>query len=61
MSQRYVGLVINSATADSTTANQYLLSVTIPPNPTIIAPGPSYIYVLDGNSPCESGAEVLLN
>ncbi|CAI2171505.1 9641_t:CDS:2 [Funneliformis geosporum] len=61
MGQRYVGLVVKEAYTDTTTADQYILTVELPPNPTIIAPGPSYIYILNNNFPCVKGVEVLLN
>ncbi|RIA87692.1 Copper radical oxidase [Glomus cerebriforme] len=61
MGQRFVGLTVNSASYDSTTANRYILSITLPPNPTIITPGPHYIFVLNNNVPCVRAAEVLLN
>src|ERR1051325_1366668 len=61
MGQRYVGLAISNAVFDSSAANQYILTVTLPPNPSIIAPGPHFIYVLGNNAPCVAGAEVLLN
>ncbi|GBC09798.1 hypothetical protein RclHR1_09110005 [Rhizophagus clarus] len=60
MSQRYVYLEITNFWTDSTTANQYILTLKLPPNPTIIAPGPSYIYVFNGDSPPVSGVHVLL-
>ncbi|RIA97260.1 Copper radical oxidase [Glomus cerebriforme] len=61
MGQRFVGLVVNAVNYDVTTANRYIVSVTLPPNPTIIAPGPHFIYILNNNVPCVRAAEVLLN
>jgi hypothetical protein len=61
MSQRYVGLAVSNAAVDTSAANQYILSVTLPPNPTVIVPGPHFIYILGNDAPCEKGAEVLLN
>uniref|UniRef100_A0A1D1Y096 Galactose oxidase n=1 Tax=Anthurium amnicola TaxID=1678845 RepID=A0A1D1Y096_9ARAE len=61
MGQRYVGLTISQAEFDSQNANQYILTLTTPPNPTIIAPGPHYIYILNNGSPCTRAVEVLLN
>jgi hypothetical protein len=59
-SQRYVFLDIENFYADSTNPEQYILTVRMPPNPTIIAPGPSYLYVFNYDSPPTSGAHVLL-
>jgi len=59
-SQRYVYLEITKFSFDSTTADQYIVTLKLPPNPTIIAPGPSYIYVFNGDSPPVTGAHVLL-
>jgi len=60
MGQRMVGLTITAADFDANNANQYVLTMTLPPNPTIIAPGPHYIYVLNNGSPCVRAVEVLL-
>ncbi|CAB4380374.1 unnamed protein product [Rhizophagus irregularis] len=59
-SQRYVYLEITNFWADSSAADQYILTIKLPPNPTIISPGPSYIYVFNGDAPPVSGAHVLL-
>ncbi|RIA99734.1 Copper radical oxidase [Glomus cerebriforme] len=59
-SQRYVYLDILNFWSDLTTSNQYILTIKLPPNPTIIAPGPSYMYVFNEDSPPTSGVEVLL-
>ncbi|CAB4438937.1 unnamed protein product [Rhizophagus irregularis] len=59
-SQRYVYLEITNFWADSSAADQYILTIKLPPNPTIISPGPSYIYVFNGDAPPVSGAQVLL-
>ncbi|GBB84716.1 hypothetical protein RclHR1_01130011 [Rhizophagus clarus] len=59
-SQRYVYLEITNFWYDSTTPDQYILTIKLPPNPTVIAPGPSYIYVFNYDSPPLSGAPVLL-
>ncbi|GBC01261.1 hypothetical protein RclHR1_04110013 [Rhizophagus clarus] len=59
MNQRYVYLDIENSYESA--PNQYVLTVRIPPNPTIIAPGPHFIYVFNDDSPCVCGAEVLLN
>ena len=61
MGQRYVELQITQANFDSQNANQYILTLNTPPNPTIIAPGPHYIYILNNGSPCTRAIEVLLN
>ncbi|RGB32132.1 Copper radical oxidase [Rhizophagus diaphanus] len=59
-SQRYVYLEITNFWADSSAVDQYILTIKLPPNPTIISPGPSYIYVFNGDSPPVSGVHVLL-
>ncbi|CAI2189951.1 1030_t:CDS:2 [Funneliformis geosporum] len=61
MNQRYVYLDIESFYLDESVADQYIISLKLPPNPTIIAPGPHYIYILNHNAPCDSGVDVLLN
>ncbi|RIA95662.1 Copper radical oxidase [Glomus cerebriforme] len=61
MNQRYVYLEIENFFIDTSTADQYIVNVKLPPNPTIIAPGPHYIYVFNYDSPCVSGVDVLLN
>jgi hypothetical protein len=61
MNQRYVYLNIEDSYADNSTPDQYILTLRLPPNPTIIAPGPSYIYIFNYDAPCVSGVEVLLN
>ncbi|CAB4473854.1 galactose oxidase [Rhizophagus irregularis] len=60
-SQRYVYLEITEMAADQTTADQYIVKLKLPPNPTIIAPGPSYIYVFNNDSPPQTGVPVLLS
>jgi hypothetical protein len=59
-SQRYVYLEITNFWADSTAADQYILTLKLPPNPTIISPGPSYLYVFNGDAPPVTGVQVLL-
>jgi hypothetical protein len=61
MGQRFVGLDISQASYDANGANQYVITLTTPPNPTLIAPGPHYIYILNNGAPCVRAAEVLLN
>ncbi|CAB4494173.1 galactose oxidase [Rhizophagus irregularis] len=61
MGQRYVGLDIASVNYDANAAGQYIITLTTPPNPTIIAPGPHYIFILNNGAPCVRAAEVLLN
>jgi hypothetical protein len=60
-SQRYVYLEITNFWNDETTPGQYILTIKLPPNPTIIAPGPSYMYVFNNDAPPLTGAPVLLN
>ncbi|PKC70137.1 galactose oxidase [Rhizophagus irregularis] len=61
MGHRFVGLDISQANFDAGATNQYIVTLTTPPNPTIIAPGPHYIYILNNGAPCVRAAEVLLN
>lgn len=61
MNQRYVYLNIENSNPDQSASDQYVLTIRLPPNPTIIAPGPHYIYVFNNDAPCVSGVEVLLN
>jgi len=59
-SQRYVYLDIENFYSDNSAPEQYIITVKLPPNPTIISPGPSYLYVFNQNSPPVSGVHVLL-
>ncbi|GBB99306.1 hypothetical protein RclHR1_03480010 [Rhizophagus clarus] len=61
MGQRFVGLDISKVNFDANASNQYIVTLTTPPNPTIIAPGPHYIYILNNGAPCMKAVEVLLN
>ncbi|PKY24809.1 galactose oxidase [Rhizophagus irregularis] len=61
MNQRYVYLDIEDSYVDKSASDQYILTLRLPPNPTIIAPGPHYIYIFNYDAPCVSGVEVLLN
>src|SRR4051812_20938308 len=46
-SQRYVMCKVISAAYDPSNPNDVTLNVEMPPNPTILPPGPSYLYILD--------------
>ncbi|CAG8537983.1 6706_t:CDS:2 [Funneliformis mosseae] len=61
MGQRYVWLEVENVWTDSTANDQYIVTVKLPQNPTIIAPGPSFLYIMNNDAPCVSGAEILLN
>ncbi|CAG8670770.1 2895_t:CDS:2, partial [Funneliformis mosseae] len=52
MNQRYVYLNIENFYPDESIADQYVVTLKLPPNPTIIAPGPHYIYLFNYNAPC---------
>jgi len=59
-SQRYVLLQITSATYDPNNPNNITLIVQMPPNPTILPPGPNYLYVLDNGIPATYSVSVSL-
>ena len=61
MNQRYVYLNIENFYPDESIADQYIVTLKLPPNPTIIAPGPHYIHLFNYNAPCVIGVDVLLN
>lgn len=50
-SQRYVMCKVKSAEYDPNVQNGVILNIEMPPNPTILPPGPSYLYILDNNVP----------
>ncbi|CAG8549769.1 4574_t:CDS:2 [Ambispora leptoticha] len=61
MSQRYVKLRVSNVRKDMTSlSSKYTITVETPPNSNIIAPGPSYLFVLSNGVPAERSAHVLL-
>ncbi|CAI2179308.1 1780_t:CDS:2 [Funneliformis geosporum] len=61
MGQRFVWLDVVNVWMDTTVTDQYIVTVLLPPNSNIIAPGPSFIYLMNYDAPAYSGVEVLLN
>ena len=61
MSQKYVELVITSVqTPTPDNPNSYTISVDMPPNQTILPPGPSFIVLLYDGMACDQMGEVIL-
>ncbi|RIA90911.1 Copper radical oxidase [Glomus cerebriforme] len=50
-SRKYVMLKVISAQYDPNNTNNLTLNLEMPPNPTILPPGPSYLYILDNGIP----------
>lgn len=50
-----------SAEYDPNNPNDVTLNIEMPPNPTIIPPGPSYLYILDNGVPATFSAQILLS
>ncbi|RIA86173.1 Copper radical oxidase [Glomus cerebriforme] len=50
-SRKYVMLRVLSAQYDPDNNNNLTLNLEMPPNPTILPPGPSYLYILDNGIP----------
>ncbi|KAG9285068.1 hypothetical protein G9A89_009879 [Geosiphon pyriformis] len=61
MSQRYVKLKIINTQPYKNDDGRYTLTVETPPNPNIISPGPSYVFVLNDGVPADMAVHVLLN
>ncbi|GES79435.1 copper radical oxidase [Rhizophagus clarus] len=59
-SQRYVMCKITSAVYDPNNQNYVTLNIEMPPNPTIIPPGPSYLYILDNDVPATFSVPISL-
>jgi hypothetical protein len=59
-SQRYVMCNVISAEYDPNKPNDVTLNVVMPPNPTILPPGPSYLYILDNGVPATFSAQLML-
>ncbi|CAB4421793.1 unnamed protein product [Rhizophagus irregularis] len=60
-SQRYAMCKVISAEYDPNNPNDVTLNIEMPPNPTIIPPGPSYLYILDNGVPATFSAQILLS
>ncbi|RIA85969.1 Copper radical oxidase [Glomus cerebriforme] len=50
-SRKYVMLNVKSAQFDPNDNNNLTLNLEMPPNPSILPPGPSYLYILDNGVP----------
>ncbi|CAI2180812.1 4570_t:CDS:2 [Funneliformis geosporum] len=59
-SQKYVMCNILSAVYAEGSTNELIITVEMPPNPTILPPGPSYLYILDNDIPAVTAVELLL-
>ncbi|RIA90920.1 Copper radical oxidase [Glomus cerebriforme] len=59
-SRKYVLLKVISAQEDPNDNNNITLNLEMPPNPTILPPGPSYLYVLDNGVPATFSVSLIL-
>jgi hypothetical protein len=60
-SRRYIMCNIISSTYEPGTPNDISLVVEMPPNPTILPPGPSYLYILDNGVPATFAVALTLS